>query len=171
MNPIELDQQIATAINSRLPYAAIELMCEHSTPKHLVWWGCMCAWSMWRPIPPQTEEESLSIASRWVFEGNDEQRMLAASRAESAHSGLCKWLLKATVNSGGSLAIEGQPVRQPTPNFSGRFIFGFVHQLMSLSPPAKRPVIAQSFAQLARQAIAEPLPSVDQIQGSRASHE
>ncbi len=133
-------------------------MGKHAMAKPAVWWGCSCAWYLWRPAPPPDEDESLGIASRWVFSGDDELRRVASHRSEQPNSGCCQWLLKAVVNSGGVLGFPDQPVDRPTPDLAGKFVEGFVHQLMAKTPPVERAQVAQTFVQLARQTLHEPLP-------------
>lgn len=159
MNLEQLDRHLAEQIESRRPYDGIAAMAKHATARQSVWWGCSCGWFLWRPIPAVADDASLGIVSRWVFEGDDEYRRFAATRAELPEAGCCKWLLKAVVNSGGRLEIPDRPAAQPTPDIAGKLVEGFLHQLLAKAPPVKRMETAQTFVAIARQTLAEPLPT------------
>jgi len=137
----------------------------------LVWWGCLCSWSIWRPNPPRDEDGSLAIASQWVFSGDDSFRVEAAVRSEDECAGTCKWLLKAIAHSGGPIMINGHSTSVVTSAATGRFILGFIHQLLAFQPIVSRAAVAQTFVQLARQSITEPFPRSVTSTGSFAGHE
>lgn len=161
MNLLQLDEFIAAQIEARTPNAGIDAMCQHAAPDRLVWWGCLAAWSIWRPAPPSHEDAALAIACRWVFQPTDDLRRAAAIEVKSDSVGLCKQLLQAVQYSGGQLKIDDAGIAQPTPNVSGPYLKGFMHNLMASSPPVQRATTSQNFLQLARQAITRPLPTAD----------
>lgn len=160
MNSKQLDLSLADCLERRQSHEGLTAMCEHSTPKQVVWWGCLCAWSVWRPEPPKQEDKALSIASRWVATEEDEHRINALNEAKLNEELVGSWLLKAVVNSGGTLATPDQSADQPTPDFAGLYINGFLQQLLSQVPPVQREIKTQTFVQIARQSISEPLPTV-----------
>ena len=170
MNAMELDRRLASAIETRTPYEAIESMCSLAPTDRLVWWGCLCSWLTWRPAPPPSEDESLSIAAQWVFTGDDRLRHVASQRADSPDVGVCKWLLKAIGCSGGKVSVSGTSVEVISPNVAGPFVLGFMHQLLARHTTVNRTAIAETFIQLARQSIAQPLPRVNSSVGSKDNH-
>jgi hypothetical protein len=158
MNNDRLRQSIQAALENRQAHQAIEIMCENATARHLVWWGCLCAWSKWRPQPPVGEDTALGIASRWVLLGGDEHRRDAASALQSEGVGKCRQLLSAVVNSGGELNLEPASFAHPTPDLTKRFLFGFVHTLISDAGPVRQYELADEYAQIAIQMLASPPP-------------
>lgn len=150
-----LDQRLARLSQDRDPFLGIDEMCAQGSSRQLVWWGCLCGWSIWRPAPPPGVDESLAVASGWVFESDDNRRREAYLRSETPEARPCKYLLKAVINSGGTLAMPEQPVEMPTPDLAGRFLKGFVHLLLAQNPPPERCQTAQTFLQLARQTLTE----------------
>lgn len=165
MDPIELEQHLTVKLEEVAPFEAIELMCGAASAEYLVWWACLCGWSTWRPAPPSREDQSLSIASCWIFTGDEQLRNQAISRSELSDAGSCKWLLKAVAYSGAGSAVVGQSPVVHAPDTVGRFILGFIHELLSIHPTVQRTAVAQTFTQMARQAITEPLPRVATVQG------
>ncbi|QEG40652.1 DUF6931 family protein [Roseimaritima ulvae] len=160
MNQQELDRYLATCLQNREAHKGLEAMASHAPPRCAVWWGCLCGWAVWRPTPPAAEDQWLGIASRWVASGDDELRRLADNQASAEQMGVCKWLLRAVVNSGGSLPLDGQSVDLPTPNYAGRFAKGFAQHLLALQPPIERVTLTETFVQLARQSLTSPLPQL-----------
>ena len=158
MNILELDRRLAIELDAQTPFGAIETMCEHASAEYLVWWGCLCSWSAWRPLPSTCQDQSLAIASRWVFTGDDSILQDAAIRSEMADAGTCKWLLKAIVHSDGAVTTNGHAASMATSDAAGRFLLGFIHQLLSIHSTVNRSTVAHTFVQLARQALSEPFP-------------
>jgi hypothetical protein len=171
MNIIELDRRLAIEFDLHAPFGAIEAMCEHASADYLVWWGCLCSWSTWRPIPPPSEDLSLSIASRWVFTRDNTILQEAAIRSEMADASSFKWLLQAIAHSGGSIAVNGHETKMSTSDTAGRFVLGFIHQLLSIHSTVNRSAAAQTFVQFARQALTEPLPRLTTSFRSPTDHD
>ncbi|QDV13780.1 hypothetical protein CA51_36710 [Rosistilla oblonga] len=164
MNLNQLDEFLAAQIEARTPSEGIDAMCKHAPANRLVWWGCLSAWSIWRPTPPPHEDAALAIAARWVFQPSDELRRAAALQAKADTVGLCKWLLQAVQYSGGQLKIDDAGIDLPTPDVSGAYTKGFMHHLLATSPPVERATASQNFLQLARQAITRPMPTAEPTQ-------
>lgn len=169
MKTDSLQQSIKAALENRNAHQAVEIMCENASARHLVWWGCLCAWLTWRPQPPVIEDTALGIASRWVLLGGDEHRRDAASALQSEGVGKCRLLLSAVVNSGGDLKLNSASFAQPTPDLSKRFLFGFVHTLISDAGPVRQYEVADEYAQIAIQMLASPPPAPQRVAVSIAS--
>ncbi|QDS89600.1 hypothetical protein EC9_38000 [Rosistilla ulvae] len=164
MNLDQLDKFLAAQIEARTPNEGIDAMCQHAPANRLIWWGCLSAWSIWRPTPPPVEDAALAIAARWVFQPSDDLRRAAAQQSKSDTVGLCKLLLQAVQFSGGQLKIDDAGTEVPTPNVSGPYTKGFTHNLLAVSPPVERATAAQNLLQLARQAITRPMPTAEPTQ-------
>lgn len=158
MNPQELDQFLTRCLETRQAHRGLDAMGLHAPSRHAVWWGCLCGWAVWRPSPPLAEDQWLGIASRWVATGDDQCRHLAAQQATAEQIGVCKWLLQAVINSGGTLTLPDQTAERQTPDHAGRYVKGFVQHLLAFQSPVERVTLTETFVQLARQAIAGPLP-------------
>ncbi|HBJ33381.1 MAG TPA: hypothetical protein DDZ51_01190 [Planctomycetaceae bacterium] len=163
MNTDELRQRIHEELANRDAHKAIETMCEHGSARQLVWWGCLCAWSIWRPLPPVIEDAALGIASRWVLVGGDAHRRDASDCLQSEAAGHCRLLLSAVVNSGGRLKMGSESFAQPTPDLSKRFLFGFVHTLVGSAGPVRQYEVADKFAQIAVQMLAFSAPDPESV--------
>jgi hypothetical protein len=158
LNVQDLDHLLASSLHNRQPHTGLKAMATHATPRYVVWWGCLCGWTVWRPAPPPAEDEWLGIASRWVATGDDELRRLADRHASTEQVGICNWLLRGVVNSGGTLTSSDKAAEMPTPDYAGRYAFGFVQHLLALQSPVERAPLSETFVHLARQTIACPLP-------------
>ncbi len=158
MNQQELDRFLAECLETNVAHQGLEAMGQHAPSRCAVWWGCLCGWAVWRPSPPPAEDRWLGIASRWVATGDDQLRRDAEQQAADEQIGICKWLLRGVVHSGGTLTFSGKPVEQPTPDHAARFTSAFVQHLLAVHPPLERITLTQTFVQLARQAITGPLP-------------
>lgn len=158
MNQQDLDHYLKKCLETRTADAGLEAMGRHAQSRCAVWWGCLCGWAVWRPAPPPAEDQGLGIASRWVVTGDDQFRRLAEQQAAIEEVGVCKWLLRAVVNSGGTLTFPDRPVELQTPDHAGRYANAFVQHVLALQPLDERVPLTESFVQLARQALANPLP-------------
>jgi len=160
MNLEQLDAQLASQLDQHHSLEAIDTMSEHAPARRLVWWGCQCAWSLWRPEPVAAEDDALRLIVRWVVEQSDERRIACESMAktEAAAVTQSRWLLQAAVFSGGELRSSNSPIASPTPDVSGRYVNGFLQNLLAQTDPVERHRLAHSFVQLARQSLAHPLP-------------
>lgn len=173
MDTDKLRQTIQASLDKRDAHKAIEIMCENASARQLVWWGCLCAWSTWRPQPPIIEDTAIGIASRWILLGGDEHRRDAANALQTDRVGKCRSLLSAVVNSGGQLQLDSTSHVQPTPDLANRFVFGFIHTLIGGAGPVRQYEVADHFIQVAVQMIASsasgpqptpvPMPSVQPI--------
>lgn len=158
MNTNKLRQTIQASLDNRDAHKAIEIVCENASARQLVWWGCLCAWSIWRPQPPIIEDSAIGIASRWILLGGDEHRRDAAKALESDSVGKCRSLLSAVVNSGGQLKLDSTSHVQPTPDLSNRFVLGFIHTLIGDAGPVRQYEVADHFVQVAVQMLASSAP-------------
>lgn len=148
---LTLHHKLAQHLEAKEPFEAIEAMCQHADARTNVWWGCLCAWSVWRPQPPTNEDAALQVASDWAEAPSDPLRQDAWRLANQQPASDARFLLQATIHSGGALQFEGAPNKKPTPDVAGTYIKVFLHQLLASCPPKQRMQSATEFVQIALQ--------------------
>lgn len=157
---LELDRRLEVLLQQRDPHGAIDAMATCTSPKHLVWWGCMCGWMMWRPAPPGPDDHVLKLGFWWVNTGDDAYRKAALELSAEETGRVSQSLLKAIVNSGGALPIAGSTAMLPTPDCSGTLVKVFVLGLLSQLEPLRCMEQSQRYVQLARYVLSQPLAAL-----------
>ncbi len=110
-----------------LPIGAVRLMAHALPPREAVWWACMCADHTAPEDLPDADRQARVGAEQWVRRPNDASRRAAMALAQAA--GLISpeaWTGVGAFWSGGSMAPEGQPAVEPTPDLCGSAIAGSV---------------------------------------------
>lgn len=96
----------------------------HWLPKpHVIWWGCLCAWHLYRPQPSPSNKEVLEAVLRWLVEPTDARREGLQHIAEDfGMSSLVGCLAQACAWSEGSMTPRGTPPVEPPPYLPGRVV-------------------------------------------------
>src|SRR5262249_61133554 len=66
---------------------AIRFLAHRLPKREAVWWGCLCAWKVSRPNPPEKEAAGLQAAVRWVREPTEDNRRTAEAAGTAAGGG------------------------------------------------------------------------------------
>jgi len=152
--PQSIDRALATCLEEQRVNDALDLMAAWDHHRGLVWWGCLSAWSCWRPEPGPQEDRALQYANQWVETREDAARRVAGQAIAETASVPANLLLKAVFYSGGSISGEDQPAVEPSPQVCGKFILALLHHLLAGAPLPQRPAQGQRFIELARQTLA-----------------
>ncbi len=104
-----------------------------------VWWGCLCAWNVHRPQPPEPIEKALEAAVGWVLEPAEPNRRAAKAAGDGARlSTAAGALAMAAFYSGGSLTEPGQPEAAPPPGLAAATVAAAVRLAVYQGDPAGR---------------------------------
>jgi hypothetical protein len=120
-------------------YADARRVLAHSLPRRrALWWGCLCAWDVYRPDPPEKVANVLQSVVHFILEPTEENRRATAARAaEIEPNGLAACLAMAAFCSAGSLAPPGLPCVAPRPYLTGRLVGVTVYLASVLHEPAR----------------------------------
>jgi hypothetical protein len=120
-------------------YADARRILAHALPKRrALWWGCLCAWDVYRPQPPEDVARVLMSVVAFVREPTEENRRIAAARAREVEANtLPACLAMAAFCSGGSLAPAGLPCVAPRPFLTGRLVGVAVYLASVMRDPAR----------------------------------
>jgi hypothetical protein len=120
-------------------YADARRVLAHALPKRqALWWGCLCAWDVYRPQPPEAVNNVLQAVVRFVLEPTEDHRRATAARAqEIGPNTLAGCLAMAAFCSDGSLAPPGLPCVAPRPFLTGRLVGVAVYLASVLNDPAR----------------------------------
>src|SRR5205823_1268863 len=105
-------------------YADARRVLAHALPKRrALWWGCLCAWDVYRPQPAGEVAGVLEAVVRYVLQPCEAHRRAAAGRAQEVEpNSLAACLAMAAFCSAGSLAPPGVPCVAPRPFLTGRLV-------------------------------------------------
>jgi hypothetical protein len=105
-------------------FADARRVLAHAMPKRrALWWGCLCAWDVYRPKPPEAVAKAIRAVVNFVLEPTDDNRRTTAARAqEVGPNTLAGCLAMAAFCSDGSLAPPGLPCVVPRPFLTGRLV-------------------------------------------------
>ena len=120
-------------------YADARRVLAQALPKRrALWWGCLCAWDLYRPQPPEKVDHVLQAVVRFVLEPSEGNRRAAAECARAVEpNSLANCLAMAAFCSGGSIAPEGLPCVDPRPFITGRLVGVAVYLASVLRDPAQ----------------------------------
>jgi hypothetical protein len=130
-------------------FVAYALPCREA-----VWWGCLCAWSVYRPKPPENVALALNALVVWVQEPTEEGRRTAEAMIEVAGVDTPAGGLAAAVFlSGDNIAPPKQPEVKPKPFLWCKVLAGAVTLAANLGPPEKKKQRERQFLTLADEVI------------------
>jgi hypothetical protein len=120
-------------------YADARRVLAHALPKRrALWWGCLCAWDLYRPQPPEVVDQVLQAVVRFVLEPSEGNRQATAECAKAVEPNtLAHCLAMAAFCSAGSIAPEGLPCVDPRPFITGRLVGVAVYLASVLRNPAQ----------------------------------
>lgn len=122
----------------------------HLLPKReAVWWGCLCAWQVYRPEPPETELKALQATVRWVNEPDEDKRQTLEAEKDRAGMGTPAGALAAAAFlSGGSLAPAGLPQLAAAPALTAKLVSVAVLLAATKVPSIQREETLSHFLEL-----------------------
>ena len=123
-----------------MPIGAIRLIAHALPPREAVWWACMCADHTAPADLPEPDRQTRAASEQWVRRPSDAARRTAMVQAQVA--GLISpeaWTGVSVFWSGGSMAPEGQPAVEPTPDLCGTAVAGSVLLASVRGDPARQP--------------------------------
>lgn len=102
-------------------YTDAYLFLAHWLPRReAVWWGCQCAWHVFRPMPPEPDAAGLVAAVHWVLDPSDANRRAVEAAAAAGEQ-----------STGGELARAAGEEPDPA---SAQRIAGAVLRLAAVGP-------------------------------------
>lgn len=124
----------------------------HLLPKPAaVWWGCLCAWEVYRPSPPAAVDDALQAAMRWVVEPSDNHRYAAGATARAAGCGsIAGTLALAVLHSGGSLRPPKLSAYPPQPWRTARLVGLSVYLASCTFPHQRYDAVRRQFLEMGR---------------------
>jgi hypothetical protein len=120
-------------------YADARRVLAHALPKRrALWWGCLCAWDVYRPQPRDEVGNVLQSVVDFVLHPTEDNRRATAARAREVEANsLAGCLAMAAFCSDGSLAPPGLPSVAPRPFLTGRLVGVTVYLASVLNDPAR----------------------------------
>lgn len=120
-------------------YADARRVLAHALPKRrALWWGCLCAWDVYGPEPPEIVSAVLQAVGGYVLDPREQLRRAAASLGKKARPNtLAGCLAMAAFFSGGSVSLPGLPHVAPKPFVTGRLVSVCVYLAAVLRDPAR----------------------------------
>lgn len=118
--------------------------------REAVWWGCLCAWQVYRPKPPDKESKALQATVRWVDDPSEEKRRALDAEKDSAGMETPAGALAAAAFlSGGSLTPTGMPTVAPDPSLTAKLVGSTVLLVSTRIPGDQCEEILSHFLDLA----------------------
>jgi hypothetical protein len=117
-------EQYREVLMEKRCYADARRVLAHALSKRrALWWGLLCAWDAYRPIPSEKVSSVLQAVVHFVLQPTEENRRAAAARAaEVEPNSLAACLAMAAFCGAGSLAPPGLPCVAPRPFLTGRLV-------------------------------------------------
>jgi hypothetical protein len=134
-------------------YADARRVLAHALPKRrALWWGCLCAWDVYRPQPPAEVAGVLEAVVRYVLQPCEAHRRAAAARAQEVEpNSLAACLAMAAFCSAGSLAPPGVPCVAPRPFLTGRLVGVTVYLAAVLRDPTQYKAQLRRYLEIGRE--------------------
>jgi hypothetical protein len=137
-------------VQERLYPDALRFAAHYLPKREAVWWGCLCAWQVYRPEPPAKEGAALEAVVGWVREPTEANRRDAEKAGREAGVGsVAGGLALAAYLSEGSIAPPGQPPVDPKPTLTAQTVAGAVVLAARQAGAARMAEHARHFAVLA----------------------
>lgn len=132
------DSYVAALVAKKLYADAVEFLAYWLPKREGAWWGCQCAWHVYRPQPPAEAAAALQAVVRWVLEPTEERRRAAGTAGASAGADTAAGCLTlAAFYSDGSMAPPGLP-DVPAPHFlANTALVGALQLAAHHGPPAR----------------------------------
>lgn len=123
----------------------------HYLPKRrAIWWGCLCAWELFRDGAPPAEEPLIRAVVDWIREPSEEHRRAALQAAREGKSGTVGGTLAMAVYSAeGSLSPEDCPKVDPPDGQAAIFVAAAVILAGQMAPRQNRRQFQHHFLELA----------------------
>jgi hypothetical protein len=123
----------------------------HYLPKRAsIWWGCLCAWELYRDNVPANEEGPIRAVVDWILEPTEEHRRAAYTGARTGKVGaIGSSLAMAVFAAEGSLAPADAPEVRPPDDQSANFVAAAVIIAGQMAPRKKRQQYQHHFLELA----------------------
>ncbi|MEQ8790294.1 MAG: hypothetical protein RIC55_28620 [Pirellulaceae bacterium] len=123
----------------------------HYLPRRkAIWWGCLCAWELFRNDVPAGEESPLAAVVGWVRQPSEENRRRAYETArDAARPSVSANLAMAVFSADGSLSKPDGPHVDPKPHQAARFVTAAVVLAGQLAPREQRKQFQHHFLEFA----------------------
>lgn len=123
----------------------------HYLPRRkAIWWGCLCAWELFRREIPAREEAPLAAVVAWVRDPSEENRRQAYEIGrDAARPSVAGSLTMAVFSAGGSLSKPDSPQVDPKLNQAARFVTAAVVLAGQLAPREHRKQFQHHFLEIA----------------------
>jgi hypothetical protein len=115
-----------------------------------IWWGSLCAWSIYRPKPPEKIATTLNAVTAWVQEPDEQSRRAAEEVINIA--GLdtpAGGLAAAVFFTGENIAPPTQPEVKPKPYLWSKILAGAVGKATTVGPAESKRERERQFLNLA----------------------
>lgn len=125
----------------------------HYLPRRTaIWWGCLCAWELYRTAVRASEEAALAAVVAWVREPSEPNRRHAFEIGRDARRpSVAGNLAMAVFSAAGSLSKPDSPPVDPKPYQTARFVSAAVVLAGQLAPRERRKEFQHHFLELAVQ--------------------
>jgi hypothetical protein len=123
----------------------------HYLPKRrAIWWGCLCAWELYRDAPPPAEEAPLRAVVDWIREPSEPHRRAAFAAGRQRKAGkIGSALAMAVFSAEGSLAPDDAPQVEPPDAQAAGFVAAAVILAGQMVPRKQRGKYQHHFLELA----------------------
>jgi hypothetical protein len=129
---------------------AVRFAAHYLPKRQAIWWGCLCAWELFRPQTPPAEESAFRTVVDWVREPSEAHRRAALSAAQTAGTRtLSRPLAMAVFSAEGSLSPPDCPIVEPDENQTALFVAAAVILAGQLAPRRHRTTFQHHFLELA----------------------
>lgn len=142
----------AQLIERKLFADAIRVTAACLSPRHALWWGTLCLWSLGRPEPDPHLWAVLQAVVNWLRTPSDELRRAAeaAGRAAGIHTpagslGIAVFL------SEGSISLPDLPAVAPGPHLAPKTVAAALLQASQSQGPGKTAACQAQFLALAHE--------------------
>lgn len=123
----------------------------HYLPKRAaIWWGCLCAWELFRDNVPAAEAAPICAVVDWIREPSEEHRRAAYTAARTGKVGAIGGSLAMAVFAAeGSLSPADQPEVKSPDDQSANFVAAAVIIAGQMAPRKNRQQFQHHFLELA----------------------
>jgi hypothetical protein len=123
----------------------------HYLPKRQsIWWGCLCAWELFRDEVPPSEERPIRAVVDWIREPSEQHRRAALAEARAPKTGpIGGALAMAVFAAEGSLSPPEAPEVKPSDDQSANFVAAAVIIAGQMAPRKHRRDYQHHFLELA----------------------
>jgi hypothetical protein len=144
------EEYLALLVDDKLYRDALRWTAVCLPKRQAVWWGCLCAWQVYRPSAPAKEAAALEATVRWVQSPTEPNRRQAHAQGTAAGADTpAGGLAMGAFLSQGSISLPGLPEVAAAPLLAAQCVAGAVLLASTKVAPASIAATQKLFLGLA----------------------